>query len=107
MITHNHWGSCSAGRFGGNAAGRRFAAITDPGVTYPCRKVKIRRDGAWLRIGLPSGRALCYPNPGIDKDGNVLGHFKATGIRPKFAHRLSTCGIEIKDEYFDPTHSYE
>lgn len=47
------------------------AAIDDPGVTYSCRKVKIRRDGAWLRIGLPSGRALCYPNPGIDKDGKI------------------------------------
>lgn len=52
------------------------AAIDDPGVTYPCRKVKIRRDGAWLRIGLPSGRALCYPNPGVDKDGSIFytGH---------------------------------
>lgn len=54
------------------------AAITDPGVTYPCRKVKIRRDGAWLRIGLPSGRALCYPNPGIDKDGSIF----YTGFSP-------------------------
>jgi DNA polymerase len=54
------------------------AAIDDPGVTYPCRKVKIRRDGAWLRIGLPSGRALCYPNPGIDKDGSIF----YTGFSP-------------------------
>lgn len=45
-------------------------AIASPGVTFPCRKVKIRRDGAWLRIGLPSGRALCYPNPKAD-DGGV------------------------------------
>ncbi len=34
--------------------------------------MKIRRDGAWLRIGLPSGRALCYPNPGIDKGGSIF-----------------------------------
>ena len=54
------------------------AAIDGPGVTYPCRKVKIRRDGAWLRIGLPSGRALCYPNPGIDKDGSIF----YTGFSP-------------------------
>lgn len=46
-------------------------AISTPGVTLPCRKVKIRRDGAWLRIGLPSGRALCYPNPKIHKDGSI------------------------------------
>lgn len=46
-------------------------AIQTPGVTLPCRKVKVRRDGAWLRIGLPSGRALCYPNPKIEKDGSI------------------------------------
>jgi DNA polymerase len=46
-------------------------AIDSPGSTFPCRKVKIRRDGAWLRIGLPSGRALCYPNPKIEKDGSI------------------------------------
>lgn len=38
-------------------------AIENPGETFPCRKLKVRRDGAWLRIGLPSGRALCYPKP--------------------------------------------
>lgn len=38
-------------------------AIAHPGNTVVCRKVKIRCDGAWLRIGLPSGRALCYPSP--------------------------------------------
>jgi pilus assembly protein CpaF len=48
-----------------------------------------------------------YVQTGIDKDGTVLGHFKATGIRPKFAQRLSTFGIEIKDDYFDPTRTYE
>ena len=54
------------------------AAINDPGVTYPCRKLKIRRDGAWLRVGLPSGRALCYPNPGIDEAGRIY----YTGFSP-------------------------
>jgi DNA polymerase len=38
-------------------------AITNPSTTIACGKVKIRRDGAWLRIVLPSGRALCYPSP--------------------------------------------
>jgi DNA polymerase len=46
-------------------------AIATPGVTFPCRKVKIRRDGAWLRIALPSGRALCYPAPRIDDKGRI------------------------------------
>lgn len=46
-------------------------AIRQPGNTFPCRKFKIRRDGAWLRIGLPSGRALCYPHPRVDDDDKV------------------------------------
>jgi pilus assembly protein CpaF len=48
-----------------------------------------------------------YVQTGIDKDGNVLGHFKASGIRPKFAQRLATFGIETKDEFFDPSRTYE
>lgn len=49
-------------------------AITDaigyPGNTIVCRKLKVRVDGAWLRIGLPSGNAMCYPNPLIE-DGAI------------------------------------
>jgi DNA polymerase bacteriophage-type len=41
------------------------AAIDEPGRTFQWRYVKIRRDGAWLRIVLPSGRALCYPSPKV------------------------------------------
>lgn len=41
-------------------------AIGNPGVTFEARRLKIRRDGAWLRIALPSGRALCYPQPKWD-----------------------------------------
>jgi len=44
------------------------AAICTPGVTIPCGKVKVRRDGAWLRIVLPSGRALCYPSPRLEPE---------------------------------------
>jgi DNA polymerase len=45
-------------------------AVESPASTIPCRKFKVRRDGAWLRIGLPSGRALCYPQPRVD-DGKL------------------------------------
>ena len=38
-------------------------AVTNPGVSWPCRRLVFRRDGAWLRMGLPSGRALCYASP--------------------------------------------
>ncbi|EPL8955750.1 DNA polymerase [Klebsiella quasipneumoniae] len=45
-------------------------AITTPTKTLYCGYLKVRRDGAWLRIQLPSGRALCYPSPTIEK-GNI------------------------------------
>lgn len=44
-------------------------SMANPGVTFPCRRLKFRRDGQWLRIGLPSGRALCYASPEIDEGG--------------------------------------
>jgi DNA polymerase len=47
------------------------AAIDAPGVTFPCRKVKIRRDGSWLRIMLPSGRYLCFPGIHLTKKGEI------------------------------------
>lgn len=44
------------------------SAIAEPGTTFPCGKLKMRRDGAWLRIVLPSGRALCYPGPKLEAE---------------------------------------
>lgn len=32
--------------------------------------LKVRCDGAWLRIRLPSGRYLCYLSPEVDAEGN-------------------------------------
>lgn len=45
-------------------------AVANPGTTITCRRLKVRRDGAWLRVGLPSGRALCYPQPKVE-DGKL------------------------------------
>ena len=45
-------------------------AITNPRETYSAGKLAARRDGAWLRIRLPSGRYLCYPSPRV-VDGQI------------------------------------
>jgi DNA polymerase len=45
-------------------------AIENPGNTFHCRTLRIRRDGNWLRIVLPSGRAVCYPSPQM-VDGKI------------------------------------
>lgn len=46
-------------------------AILNPGVSYTCRRLRFRRDGAWLRMILPSGGALCYASPKVDDRGKI------------------------------------
>lgn len=47
-----------------------------------------------------------FEQTGVTEDGTVLGHFKATGIRPRFVERLRVHGINLADELFDPTRTY-
>jgi pilus assembly protein CpaF len=39
---------------------------------------------------------------GRSDDGEVLGHFEATGIRPKFLNQAADHGIELPAELFRP-----
>jgi pilus assembly protein CpaF len=48
-----------------------------------------------------------YEQTGVGPDGAVLGHFRATGIRPRFVDRLRVHGITISDELFDPAKLYD
>jgi pilus assembly protein CpaF len=48
-----------------------------------------------------------YERTGMDKDGRVLGRFRATGIRPKFMGRLRTFGIDVREQMFDPTRVFD
>lgn len=48
-----------------------------------------------------------YEQTGVAEDGEVLGHFKATGIRPRFVERLRVHGVQISDNLFDPMRLYE
>ncbi|KAA3649818.1 MAG: DNA polymerase I [Proteobacteria bacterium] len=75
-----------------DAAGR---AIALPSVTVPCRKVKLRRDGNWLRIGLPSGRVLCYPSPQVDEKGQ-LSYMGVNQYSRKWC-RLKTYGGKLAE----------
>jgi pilus assembly protein CpaF len=43
-----------------------------------------------------------FERKGIDKNGKVLGRFRATGIRPKFADRLEVAGFSVPEEIFSP-----
>jgi pilus assembly protein CpaF len=39
-----------------------------------------------------------------DAQGNLIGHFEATGIRPQFLQQLVPFGIELPQGIFDPSH---
>jgi pilus assembly protein CpaF len=40
---------------------------------------------------------------GTEADGKVIGEFRATGIRPRFADGLKALGLEIPRDAFDPS----
>src|SRR5215813_12251190 len=44
-----------------------------------------------------------YVRTGTASDGNVEGHFIATGVRPRFLSELTARGITIPGAYFDPS----
>jgi pilus assembly protein CpaF len=42
-----------------------------------------------------------YERTGVDSQGQVLGRFRPTGIRPRFAERLKTCGLQLPRVFFE------
>ena len=42
-----------------------------------------------------------YNQRGVDKDGRVVGEFKATGVRPMFMERFKVAGFELPPGIFD------
>jgi pilus assembly protein CpaF len=42
-----------------------------------------------------------FEQTGVHANGSVKGHFKATGIRPRFVERLKALGISIPSSIFD------
>jgi pilus assembly protein CpaF len=44
---------------------------------------------------------MVYEQTGIDRDGKVVGAFRATGVRPRFAQRLKLQGFELPPGIFD------
>jgi pilus assembly protein CpaF len=49
---------------------------------------------------------FAYKQTGVDSDGNIVGHFQATGVRPKIADRLHSFGVALPDSMFDPNKHY-
>ena len=50
---------------------------------------------------------FAFKQTGVGPEGEVQGHFQATGVRPKFADRLRAFGVVLPDAMFDPSKRYE
>jgi pilus assembly protein CpaF len=44
-----------------------------------------------------------FVRTGTAPDNSVIGHFQATGVRPRFLTELTAMGIKIPGSYFDPS----
>ena len=42
-----------------------------------------------------------YERKGVDKDGKVIGRFRPTGVRPRFAERLKLYGLQLPRSFFE------
>jgi pilus assembly protein CpaF len=42
-----------------------------------------------------------YERKGVDKDGRVIGRFRPTGVRPRFAERLKIYGMQLPRVFFE------
>jgi pilus assembly protein CpaF len=42
-----------------------------------------------------------FERTGIDSSGQVIGRFKPTGIRPRFAEQLKACGLQLPRVFFE------
>ena len=42
-----------------------------------------------------------YERTGVGPEGQVIGRFRPTGIRPRFAERLKACGLQIPRLFFE------
>jgi DNA polymerase len=70
-------------------------AVSSPGVVKRVGKLAVQRDGAWLRIRLPSGRYLCYPGIECDEAGKLS--YMGVNTYTKKWERLKTYGGKLTE----------
>ena len=44
---------------------------------------------------------MVFEQKGVDKDGRVVGEFRATGVRPLFTQRFKVFGYELPPGIFE------
>jgi pilus assembly protein CpaF len=77
-------------------------------MTDGCRKLVSMQEVTGMEGDMVAMQEIFrFEQTGIDAAGKVLGHFCATGVRPRFAERLRTFGAAVPDSAFDPMRQFE
>lgn len=71
-----------------------FHAMQYPNTNFKVRNVTFDRQKAWLRIRLPSGGYLCYPDPKVE--GGKLSYMGVNAYNKQW-HRIYTYGGKIAE----------
>jgi pilus assembly protein CpaF len=108
-----------------DALGRIETMVSMTGITFPMRALRAQmasainvvlqiardEDGHRRVVSLQEVNGMegdvitmseifTFERTGVDKEGNVLGSLRATGVVPGFQHRLARRGIDIPVELF-------
>lgn len=68
-----------------------------------CRRMVALSEITGMESGIISMQDIfIFERHGIDEQGNVLGRFVATGVRPRFSERCRIFGVPIPDVIFSP-----
>lgn len=71
-------------------------AVQNPGKEYAAGEhLMLRRDAAWLKLRLPSGRFLCYPSPLVDGEAKLS--YKGINQYTRKWQRLGTYGGKLTE----------
>ena len=101
---HDRHGRPRPARAGHAAADRQRHQRGHPGEPprrrHPQGDAASPRSPAWKATSSPCRTSSSSSAQGIGEGGEVLGHFKATGIRPQFADRLKSYGIDLASMLF-------
>jgi DNA polymerase len=70
------------------------SAILNPGNVFHAGRLQFDRKGAWLRMRLPSGRYLLYPNPKLEGNQQQI-HYAAWNVYTKSWRHEPTYGGKL------------
>ena len=96
-FTHMWRGACAATvQFWWDLQAAARLAIRNPGEQFPVGRVMFDRVANWMRIRLPSGRFLCYPNPRCDSETGKVSYMGQNQYARRW-QRIDTYGGKLAE----------